>query len=833
MTAIAKIKDELCKLGYSSKTIAHKYRFADLLSDGTPVREVALAAFTDTPVSYRNAAFGVIDSSSDPGSDILSLRALGASVWFCISGDKIEVWNTESNKRPKCTDIRPLDEIENLFLDNKDYWLPDRIHSAKFSGLWDGPAQLSFIDFGLLRVLEHCTQENLDRAIRNTLKALIQGNDSSSAVFKGAYRICFYFLAAKILHDRQHRVSRHWNFDDAQSVLNTIQNHYQLKYLTTLKHYVPKKNISQAWSVLKDEVNFANISADDLAFVYENTLVSPETRKRLGTHSTPRSVAEFLVSRLQIGRTGQDTPKIYEPFCGSGVLSVAALSALRSNLPRDWSEAKRHNFLVKHLRASDVDPFACEVASLSFILADYPSANGWDIRQADLFSERSVEDQIEPGMIVLCNPPFEDFTFDERRQYAEAAALSLHKPIHVLKKILASSPEAIGFVLPHAIISDRKYLELRKELEAYFSEIELIALPDRVFVESEVESALLIGKSPRDRDVSFVSELASATVKDSRRESFLVGAFRPRFHRRSKLTNNDYDGELWVSEFSELWEYLDDCPKLGDFAKFHRGIEWQSGYQTKATSIAKKEGYKTGLHSSKNLMQFHLPQPVYLDCRKEFLRGGAVHHPWEEPKVILNAARKSRGAWRLAACTDENGWVLSQQLIGCWVKDGDIEKLPFIEAILNSPISSTYVSGINSRKRFNLKTIENIPIPKSIDFNEVALHVKELHDLSLSFEMASPDRDMRMKEVSLSLDAVILSAYDLPAKLERQLLVSYQNESRPIGFDFGGYPISTSGMAMSLGECLSGKYSKNKGDWIRDVFQPLPRDERDMVVKFL
>tara|TARA_R110001583_G_C5646805_1_gene408356 strand:- start:520 stop:3024 length:2505 start_codon:yes stop_codon:yes gene_type:complete len=834
MTAIARIKTELRKLGYGAASVASKYQFADILSEGAPLREVALAAFTDTPTSYRNAAFGVIELQANPATDILNMRALGAPIWLCISSDKVEVWKISNSNQPICADVRPLSEIEALFIANKEHWVPDRIHSAKFAGIWDLPTQLSFVDLGLLRDIEHCTQENLDRVIRNTLKAMVSPEKNSPEDFKGAYRICFYFLAAKILHDRQHKVSRNWNFDDAQSVLNIIQSHYKLKYLPERKHTISKKCIRSAWEILKNEVSFANISADDLAFVYENTLVSPETRKSLGTHSTPRSVAEFLVSRLQIGSASDKSPKIYEPFCGSGVLSVAALSALKGNLPRDWSASKRHNFLVKHLRASDIDPFACEVASLSFVLADYPCANGWDIRQADLFSRKNLADQLEPGMIVVCNPPFEDFDFEERARYPDESTLSIHKPISVIKQILTSKPEAIGFVMPHAAISGEKYTELRKCLEEYFDEIETVALPDRVFVESQVESSLVVGRTPRKRNDFSVTQLSSASIKDSERESFLEGMFRPVFRRRRKVSNAGFNGELWVTEYDELWEFLATYPKLGEFVEFHRGIEWQSGYQAKASSNTKKEGYRLGIHSSKYLMQFQLPQPVYLDCREKVLRGGALdNHPWNKPKVVLNAARKSRGAWRLAASTDREGLVLSQQLIGCWLKESSQARLQVVEAILNSPIASAFVSGINSRKRFNLRTIENIPVPRNIDAEQISILTNEICELSGTLEMMLPERERKIKDRVLALDSIILSAYGLPPRLERKLLVSYHNQNRPVNFDFSGYPVSHSGMAMSLQECLSGRFEKNRSEWVRELFKPLPKEERDMVVNYL
>ena len=834
MTAIKKIGTELRKLGYNAKTIARNYRFSDILSEGAPMREVALAAFTDTPFSYRNAAFGVIESGDDPRQAILSRRALGASLWLCITDDCIEVWNTEDNRTPRRTGYRPLSALADLFAENRDQWIPDRLHTAKMAGLWDGPTQLSLIDYGLLRSIESSVQAHLDRIIRETLKTLIPSENSRSADYQKAYRVCFYLLAAKILQDRAHPVSNRWDSNDAETVLATIHDYYRLAYVAQHGPVIAKKRVSQAWQMLREEVSFANISADDLAFVYENTLVAPETRKQLGTHSTPRAVAEFLVSRLQIGKAEVDTPKIYEPYCGAGVLLVAALSAIKSSLPREWSESKRHAFLVKHLRGADVDPFACEVASLSLVLADYPSANGWDILHQDLFSKGGLEEHLEEGMVVLCNPPFESFTQDERQRYLELSAISVHKPIAIIKKVLESKPKAIGFVMPHAIIGDEQYGELRKALEGYFDTIELIALPDRIFVESEVESALLVAKNPRFEESLAITHLSSATVADASRNAFLDGAYYPEFRHKIKVNTREEDaGKLWVSEFAELWEYLAEYPTLGTLVELHRGIEWRSGYQAQAVSNTKSPGYRLGLHSSKSLLQFAPPQPVYLDCREENSRGGALRHPWDAPKVVINAVRKSRGPWRIAACMDQSGWVLSQQLIGCWARDGDERTLKFLEAVLNSPIASAFVFDANSRKGFKLVNVQSIPIPDSIDFENICFLVDEIHALSQMFELAVPDKSERLEKSLLALDAALLSAYQLPAKLERKLLVHFKGVKRPVCGTFTEYPVPSAGMARSLKECLEGRFDKNKGRWITEVFQPLPKSERDALVNFL
>jgi type I restriction-modification system DNA methylase subunit len=116
-----------------------------------------------------------------------------------------------------------------------------------------------------------------------------------------------------------------------------------------------------AWRMLLDAINFRNISSDSLAFVYENTLVTKDTRKRFGTHSTPRQIAEYVVSRLNLGEFNVDELSIFEPFTGAGTFLVAALRHLRDVLPERFTSQRRHAFLVERIGA-EIDAFVCESA---------------------------------------------------------------------------------------------------------------------------------------------------------------------------------------------------------------------------------------------------------------------------------------------------------------------------------------------------------------------------------------------------------------------------------------------------------------------------------------
>ena len=188
-----------------------------------------------------------------------------------------------------------------------------------------------------------------------------------------------------------------------------------------------------------------------------------------------------------------DRIQIYEPFTGAGILLVAALRQLRAALPLEWSDAERHEFLTARLSGDEVDEFACEVAKLSLILADYPNHNGWDIRQANLFANRRLRERITPNTYVICNPPFQDFEPDDR-----ATALGQHdvsKPVAILTEVIAAEPARIGFVLPSTFILGERYRRVRALLEQTYRSVEIVEeFPDDVFAASRAAASLLIAR---------------------------------------------------------------------------------------------------------------------------------------------------------------------------------------------------------------------------------------------------------------------------------------------------------------------------------------------------
>ena len=157
--------------------------------------------------------------------------------------------------------------------------------------------------------------------------------------------------------------------------------------------------------------------------------------------------------------------------------SVSALRHLRDSLPVDWNDQKRHKFLIHHLAGDEIEPFACEVAMLSLILADYPNHNGWHIKETDLFEEGVLEERMKMHNVILCNPPFEAFNKNDENRYSITKSTK-QKPIAVLNAALNSHPLALGFLLPRSFIIGKKYAEQRRRIGELYSTIELVEVPE-------------------------------------------------------------------------------------------------------------------------------------------------------------------------------------------------------------------------------------------------------------------------------------------------------------------------------------------------------------------
>ncbi|WFE89146.1 N-6 DNA methylase [Roseibium porphyridii] len=831
MNALASIKSGLREIGYEAEAMHHAYSFADVLEQGATTRTVALAAFTQTPESFRSAAFGVVQNEPNSASAIMANRALGAPIFFSIDDEDVGVWAVDARNAPRLIERLPVEKLPDLFARNREIWSPQALHRAKSVSLPRDAVQTDFIDLGLLPAIEQEVQLKLHQTMAEVLELLMPQNSDQDDE-KAAFRLTFRLLAAKILIDREHPAAAGWEADDVETVLEGIQGYYGLKLLGADVANVKADHVSAAWARLRSAITLRNISSDSLAFVYENTLVTADTRKLFGTHSTPRSIAEYVLRRINLSRFDPKAVRIAEPFAGAGIFLVAAIRELRDLLPHSWSAERRHQFLVERLIGAELDVFACEVATLSLILADYPNANGWHVGSIDLFEQNELEEFLTDSTIVLCNPPFEDFSKAERNDYPKAVTTSPSKGMVALSAAIDAAPEALGFVLPRGVLQQSKYKKLRKRLAATFESIELVSLPDRIFEKASFPCALVIATDRRQKaDISKPVRLTSKAVSDADGKKFLTcGAVTS----TRQVFRTAQTGDLWIGELASLWTYLEDNPRLGNYAEIARGLEWRSqraGVLDEPGPMAKRGVYRP----IDSLAPYRLRNPVWLNSDPaQNYRRGPLGRPWDAPKVLINKSRVSRGHWRLAAAADENGLWASQKFIGVWPSaEYDIYVLA---AVLNGPLANAFVTEHSTDHDFTNVMLSSMPLPTKLDteaIKEAVLEYQDAIDQQQQTLLSNDDYNERLNSLLLWIDALILDGYDLPPRLERQLLTFFDGHERPVQHNFQGWlPEDTKGY-VPLYERLTSDEKTNRGSWVLDVFKPVPDEENDAIARFI
>lgn len=830
MNALQTIEIELRQLGYTSEAIIRDYTFADVLSAAGEQRHVELAAFTQVPESYRSAAFGVVVEEDE--DSLTTHRALGAPILFSIGKQDIGVWRVGAQGAPRLLERVGLDALPELFARNAERWRPQSVHRAKSLGQSQTAYQLDFVDLGLLPAIEHEVEDKLDRLLRQVVEELMAGLDSETE--EAVFRTTFRLLAAKILLDRKHPVAHRWRESPVAKVLEGIESYYGLGRLASKPpQVVPDLSADTAWRTLLQAISFRNISSDSLAFVYENTLVTKDTRKRFGTHSTPRQVAEFVVNRLDLNKFDLQTLTIFEPFTGAGAFLVAALRHMRDLLPEGLSGQERHDFLVPRIRGAEVDAFACEVATLSLILADYPNANGWKIANEDLFRPAVLAQQIGTAKVVLCNPPWEDFEAEERARYPEMAAKSYSKPMAVLRTVLDSEPEGIGFVIPQGFLRQQQYSQLRQAIADRYKHVELTSLPDRVFQRAGFEAAVLIATGRRvgaeDRQV----QLVSTVVSDSDRADFLATGKVTAERRRSKSVKA---GDLWIGELDELWEIVLRLPRLGTMADVYRGLKWWK--QGDGLSKSPREGFAPGVFKpADSLRQFSLSNSVYLNLSPEAaMFPGPLSRPWDQPKVLTNVARLTRGPWRMAAASDRSGLVASQGFFGIWPTSDQLP-LEALEAILNGPLANAFLTERATNQHFTNELLKLLPMPKRA-LGRVVEAVKKYCSASAAAgaEALRPaGSDDLLNRLLVEVDAEVLRAYDLPPRLEHRLLEFFRGHEheRRVDHPFHGWLPEEFTAYMPLHEYLGPLVERNRGAWALEAFTPAPEEEVQLLRQYI
>lgn len=784
--ALQSLKRELNDLGYVGSLLQENYEFADVFSEDIPVNQIPLAAFAQDPPSYRSAAFGVAIANGTSGVELIQThRALGAPQIFEITGDRILRWKVTGEGQPIYLDQSPAEHLGQFFARHKDNWTPQRILRAKSNA--SQATQLDFFDPGLLPLLEHEARTKLNRQLNGAVELAIdtfnERTQFSDDLYPPLFRLIFRLIAAKMLGDRRH--PGNWTPADAKAALEAVERFY-FKGGRVEPALTDATTQQLTWEWIRRTCRFQNLSIDSLAYVYENTLLTQETREALGTHSTPYAIAEYVVRNLPFECLDPDQRTVFEPFSGHAVFLVAAIQRLRELLPPEMATRDRHEYFVRMLSGIENDDFALEVGRMSLMLADYPNPDGWRLHKGDAFASPIFEQELRNANIVLCNPPFGRFSRSDKTRYGDGLAAT--KDREALRRVLESPPQQLGFVLPKVFLDGRGYRQLRSELGKIYSSFELLALPDRVFTHSDSETVVLVSsKGKNDQKSLAVSQVLNADLPDfyaSQRVSYQAEKLMER-------APQEFAMRMWITQFQEVWESVSELPTLGDFVTIHRGIEYNQPLDRdggRFVSNTARDDSVPGLHRvDDNVEPFIVTRTVYLDSLEENMRGNAYKYDWSSPKLIVNANRQSRGPWRITASIDRSGLMCYQNFHALWPRTE--LALEVLAAVLNGPVANAFIATREPVQNNRVTTLRNIPIPEFSAGQEESITslVRRYIDTRNRWRTGRMDErrgESDCRRLISAIDAEILKAYALPPDQERELLDWFTGSPRLGPFEF-------------------------------------------------
>jgi hypothetical protein len=454
----------------------------------------------------------------------------------------------------------------------------------------------------------------------------------------------------------------------------------------------------------------------------------------------------------------------------------------------------------------EYDPFGVEISTLALTLADFPNPDGWNIQQGDVFSPGAMTDSLKRAGVVLCNPPFEAFSSEDKASYE---AQEVRKPAELLRRVLADlHPSGVlGFVLPRAAIDGRPFGQVRKLLASRFASLEFTVLPERSFDDAEVDTALLIAKEPI---LHTTTKVTISRVNDSEQDW-------ERF-RRSEEVSSSYEENfspdtarkgLVLGDLAEVWSFLSAHRTLGEIADIHRGIDWRSSI-TSGLHVRDVPalGYLLGVPPSAKFNAFQIPTLKYLNVNAEEQRRNAWRdYDWTRPKAILPKVRVSRGHWRVVAFADRIGVTCHTTFHAVWPKSDQYDEV-LLAAILNSPVANAFVASREGSRDVTSEILKLIPVPKFSGPSK-----ETIHDLVRRYEESVNSLALVRREDSEALlkeiDAAVLDAYRMPPQLERLLLDYFNDNDRKVDHPFHNYFPATLDMHVHLSEYLSRKFDRS------------------------
>lgn len=826
------LKPLLEECGYTGTRLQQGYAFAHTTA--------AYVGFAMKPWDFDSACIAVMVGNGDSQATARSCREMGAPIIWVSNNGTVDWWMQHS-AGPSLFASAPHQEFEVLVHQHKAELDPVSVYRGKTIARVDKSRQLDFVDAGFLPLLREEAGKKLHELVEDmtsvTLKSL-EKDEPNQEVLRKVFTAVFRLLAGKILKDKGVRGFQDLDLSNPGDVLSSVGKHYNAS-----QSYIPitgkwKAALESAALLTCEAGNFGVVSPEALAYVYEHTLVTKALRKKLGIHATPPWLVDYMVWQLfdWIREIPEAARHVFEPACGHAPFLLSAMRLLRLELP-NRDETEIHDFLKSHIHGLEIDDFAGEIARLSLTLADIPNPNGWDLRGEDMYASRVLQEKAAKCAILLSNPPYEAFTIAERDKY-QKLGFSVTKPkaIEMMERTLAWLPDGavFGLVLPQNVLHGKEAKATREVILRNFDLREICLFADKVFEEGEPESVILLGRRQ-------VSDGAARTVRYLRVREDGIQKFKDSYQPDSRFQVQvdrfaaDPNKSFLVPDLPDVWTALCEHPPLSRVADVGQGFSFaRRGLLAKAREAANHKADD----AISAILDGHTKVDIWARPLSSWLSPLQTPvKPWRsgfatgKPQVLVNYVRAMRGPWRIKAFLDYEGLAVINTYLTARPK-AEGPPIEFLWALLNSPIGNAYVYCHTMQKHNYDGLIAKMPLPLHWE-----AHVRPVVEAAGAYLrsvkpseslMLWADNENAACETLLAMDAAVMRAYALPARLERAVLDLFRlpavkkEERRRKGVScvFGDYYPPGFASYLPLYMIISDRFQRAAANATADRFRP-------------
>jgi len=706
-------------------------------------------------------------------------------VFVCVQG-ALQWWKQGARSAEYLESV-PEAQVAQFFERNLEAFSPGVVYRAKTWGRFRPECQLSFVDVGLLPLVEEQVGQALGKLIERTvadLKTSMGWDELTDKQGHWLLQTVFWLVSGKILRDKHVEGFEDLNLNDVGSVFQRLGKHYGTEPLVSGSRQ-QLEGLRQSARSIGQFANLVLTTTESLAYVYENTLISKATRASFGTHRTPSYLVDYVVGNLTdwIQEIPINERSVFEPACGHAAFLVSAMRLLTELLPDDKAvPSRRGPYLRRRLHGTDIDPFALELARLSLTLTDIPNPNGWDLKVQDMFTGDHLAEQAKRNTILLANPPFGNFTPQEQENYQDRKFdAHFNKAAEMLWQTARQLPDGavFGVVLPQTFLHSDNARDVREFLVGQFELKEICLFPDKVFSFSDAESAVLVG---RRKKASGQNQVRYRRIREGELEAFRsdYSVVTSRTVLQSRFISEE-DFSFRVAELEEVWTALEGYPTLADIAELGQGLVYHRRDLPPGSVTYSEEKFEGGhlgfVHFSRGVMTHELPESYWMNLDSSVIRRAGDGTKVGIPQVLLNYAPAGRDPWRLKALMDRQGHPVSGNFVPVRPA-APSSSLGMLWALLNSPVANAYAFAHLGKRHNLVGDMRKVPIPKITSPKAVE------HAVGVYFEAASSDAEpAKLQKLLLDVDSEVLRLYSLPVELEKSLLALFTGSER-VGVPF-------------------------------------------------